>query len=69
VCAIDSNFIFLAGGIVDGESLPTARFECYDINSNEWVIKKNCNIPAIGCTLVSFNNKSLYKFGGKDLEG
>lgn len=42
--------------------------EKYDVSENKWYEMKEC-LPASGCTLVIFQEKAIYKFGGKDRNG
>ena len=62
VCNI-RNLIYIAGGYLDNEI--TKSCECYDSETNYWCKIKQLNEATTDLSLCSFNDKSIFKFGGQ----
>lgn len=58
-----NGFIYVVGGEDRNETLK--RCEKYDINHNKWVEIAPLNYPSSDCSITSFRDKDIYKFGGK----
>eukprot|EP01017_Pseudomicrothorax_dubius_P030618 TRINITY_DN3837_c0_g1_i5.p1 TRINITY_DN3837_c0_g1~~TRINITY_DN3837_c0_g1_i5.p1 ORF type:complete len:673 (+),score=73.67 TRINITY_DN3837_c0_g1_i5:2-2020(+) len=59
------NSIYVIGGFLNSEGEYTETCERYDIPNNRWLSIAPLNFRANNCCACTFNNKYIYKFGGK----
>lgn len=65
VCYVDGN-IYVCGGYEKSDENSTLdTFEKLDLKTNKWISLKRCNFKASSCTLVNFDDKFIFKIGGK----
>lgn len=58
--------IFVVGGCGNNdENISLDSCERYDIKANQWKKLASCKYKCFGCTFTNFQNKCLFKFGGK----
>ncbi|CAK87923.1 unnamed protein product (macronuclear) [Paramecium tetraurelia] len=66
ICYIENNqLLYICSGYSD--QLLTANTFCYNIQTQKWTKLSDCQKPGIGCTLVCYNNQSIFKYGGVEI--
>lgn len=62
MCYLNGN-IYVVGGFLNGQTF-TTKCERYNIQGRNWKQIANLNYNAVACSVTSFNQKFLFKFGG-----
>jgi hypothetical protein len=58
-----NGMIYVVGGFLNGQTF-TTKCEKYNIQSRNWKQITNLNFNTVACSLTSYNQKYLFKFGG-----
>ena len=66
LASVGNNIYVVGGSFNENESQGTNHFERMDISSSKWSLLTHAIHKSTGCTLVSFNENFLIKFGGLD---
>ncbi|CAD8091351.1 unnamed protein product [Paramecium primaurelia] len=61
----NNQLLYICSGYSD--QVLTANTFCYNIQTQKWMKLSDCQKPGIGCTLVCYNNSSIFKYGGIEI--
>lgn len=62
ICYLN-GFIFVIGGFLNGQTF-TTKCEKYSIQGRNWKQISSLNYNSVACSVTTFNQKYLFKFGG-----
>mmetsp|Transcript_20066 Transcript_20066/g.2706 ORF Transcript_20066/g.2706 Transcript_20066/m.2706 type:complete len:105 (+) Transcript_20066:151-465(+) len=65
VCYHDGDIYACGGFEKSDENSSLDTFEKLNLDTNKWVSLRRSNFRASGCTLASFHDRYIFKFGGK----
>ena len=62
ICYLNGN-IYIIGGFLNGQTF-TTKCEKYNVQARNWKQMANLNYNSVACSVTSYNQKYLFKFGG-----
>lgn len=66
---IFKNYIVVVGGMNDINQDYLDSCEKFNEDTNEWYKMSNCKIATIGAAICGYNDRFIFKFGGKNNKG